>query len=72
MSQQVSPEVRAMLASMGMRHPSDADAAERSDATAELHERFARAFAQVGNTRDAASARRLAQVARSSSISKRS
>jgi hypothetical protein len=47
----VSPEVRAMLASMGMRHPSDATPAERAEATAELHDRLANAFAKLGDRR---------------------
>ena len=47
----VSPEARAMLAAMGMRHPSDAAPAERAEATAELHDRLANAFAKLGDRR---------------------
>lgn len=59
-----SPEMLAMLASMGLRHPSQGTDAERGEATAQLHDRFARAFTEVGNERDAAAARKGARIAR--------
>jgi hypothetical protein len=45
-------------------HPSDLTPEQRRENTAQLHDRFARAFAKVGNQKDAAAAKRLAKVAR--------
>lgn len=60
----VPTEVRAMLASMGLRHPLDVTPAERAEGMAQQHEKAARLFRRVGDEMNARSADRAANIAR--------
>lgn len=55
-----SPEVRAMLADMGIRHPLDCSLAERDANMAAQRERIASAAERAGNAAMANSERRIA------------
>jgi hypothetical protein len=63
----VDPDVRAMLADMGMRHPLDCTPAERAENTARQHDKAARLFARVGDKVNQAAAERAARIARGES-----
>jgi hypothetical protein len=62
---EVPAEVRAMLADMGLRHPLDCTPKERAENTARQHDKAARLFNRIGDSRNEASARRAARIARS-------